>query len=102
MSVIEAEIKGTVVALTLEERVPIDPAAYQLEAGWWAYTNSGEQYFVSDDGVVYAQSPKTSPDALDAFDLDCGRVVKEPLVCSVCGKDHEPVDCPALDTMETI
>jgi hypothetical protein len=42
------------VRLWVEEFVPIDPAAFQHEAGWTCYSKNKE-YFVSEAGDVYRQ-----------------------------------------------
>jgi hypothetical protein len=68
---IQAEVNGTVIALMLYERVVPDPSAYQWEAGFFAITKSEVEYFVSDDGSVY----KNSPEHPGSFDVSCGKVI---------------------------
>jgi hypothetical protein len=44
------------VRLEVEEYQPIDPAAYQLEAGWSCFSPiSNTEYFISLDGIVWRQ-----------------------------------------------
>lgn len=68
--IIEARVNSTVLALTLDDRVLPDRSCGQYEAGWWAQTPSGREFFVSDEGIVYAPSR----DYPDAYDYEVGRV----------------------------
>ena len=76
---VKALLDGQTVELALDEWVPIDPACYQLEAGWWANVEETTMYFVSTSGIVYGETPTTS-EQLSAFQTEVGHVV-----CNVCG-----------------
>lgn len=41
--------------LTVEEFQPLDPAAYQWEAGWTCFSEAGREFFISQTGDVWAQ-----------------------------------------------
>lgn len=70
-------VKTSIGHLILEDRVLLDPPAHQWEPGWWAYPETvdpddedAEMYFISDDGIVYANSAQWT----DVYDIQVGTI----------------------------
>jgi len=61
--------------LEIEERVRPDASCYQYDSGWWAYDAAEIQYFISDDGIVYGETPRENDNQLEAFQTEVGKVV---------------------------
>lgn len=72
---------GNRTRVVLEERVVYDPAAYQHEAGWYAYPQklrdldeipSTEWLFLSDEGTLYAYRASNPSNEWSGYDKPVG------------------------------
>ncbi len=68
-------VNGQPTELEIEERVRPEAACYQYEAGWWAFDAEEIGYFISDDGIVYGETPRENDNQLQAFQTEVGKVV---------------------------
>jgi len=71
---ISATVNGETLVLTLDEHVPYEPACYHWDDGLWAFDENESEYFVSQDGTVYAEDSEIPPNALRSFTRPIGKV----------------------------